>query len=204
MDRSVENGKPLPPRAYLCRQYLWESRIDAQRRTSDLSAYKPLPKADILARVADSAVLLDAPIYGCLWFTSDDAYQFIRQHRKGLTLPADKFDVFVREVCAVEGIELMNRMAANLEVEALAGRAGERMNRIAASVQAAIDGVMTPFRDIHYVRGLAKISVEMIAQNVERGYRSQDEADRDASGPALREPATPASRDRSSDPTNAY
>ena len=177
---SLQTGKRLPPNAFLARQYLGEEPIAIEPRTPDLSAYKPVMSGHDPKIAADSAKLADAGIYGGLWYASDAAHDFVRKHQKRGGLPPAKFDQFVREVCVLEGVDLARRMAVNLEVEALAGRAKRKDNQMAARVWSAITGEAVSFADIPYVRELARTAVEMLGESIRQGYGSIAEANQAA------------------------
>lgn len=66
-------------------------------------------------------------------------------------------------------------MAANLEVESLAGRAKRRENQIAARTYLALTEEIIPFEQVPYIRALAEKSVQVIRQNQQRGYTNQEE-----------------------------
>ena len=166
---NVEACRRVPPQAFLCRQYLGEDPLDFSRRTPDLSAYEPMARATRAPLVAASAKLMDVPIYAGLWFASEEAYQFIQTYRRGMALNKDKFEIFLRELCIPDMMDLADRLAVNLEVEALAGRAGRRANRMAECVLSALMSGDVPFWDIPYVRELTKHSVAAIADDLENG-----------------------------------
>jgi len=69
-------------------------------------------------------------------------------------------------------------MAKNLELEALAGRAQQPLNRLAARTWLAIRENVVPIENVHYVRALCRTSLRAVSQNLRQGYRSQAEADR--------------------------
>ena len=173
---SLELGKRLPPQVYFCRQYFGESPLGLARRTPDLSAYQPVPKTKRASLIAASSKLMEVPIYFGLWFSSDAAYQFIREHREGLTIPEAKYERFMREVCVLSRADLEHRLAVNLEVEALAGRVGRKANRMAACVLSTLKSGDVPFWDIPYVQELAVYSVYAITKNIDHGFQNQDEA----------------------------
>ena len=80
-------------------------------------------------------------------------------------------------VAAKEKDLLVRRVAANLEVEARAGRAQRPVNRLASRVWLALSEGVVPYEAIPYVRALAADSVQSIATNLRRGFNSQAEAD---------------------------
>lgn len=179
---SQELGHRVPPNAFLCRQYLGEDVLALERREPNLGAYmlEALRRTPDMA--ADSEELKDSLSFGGLWFASDAAYDFVAANLKGRksTLPEQQFESFVREVCIVERNELLQRMAANLEVEALAGRAVSRINRMAARTYLAIREEIVPFAEIPYVRALAEHSVLVIKENRKSGYHGQNDANQAA------------------------
>ena len=177
---SRERGNRLPPNVYLCRQFLGGDHIAIEPREPDLSAYKSVMSGLSPLVTKKSAKLADTPLYGGLWFASDAAHDFVAKNGKRGTFSKAKFEEFVREVCVLERPELTRRMAVNLEVEALAGRAGKKINHVAACTWMAITSDAVPFAEIPYVRELARTAVEMLSESVRRGFRSISEANQAA------------------------
>ena len=94
-------------------------------------------------------------------------------------------DRFLREAASRERPQLTSRLAANLEIEAMAGRARTPSNRMAARVWLALAEPIVPFHEIPYVQALGARAVAAIAQNLDLGYRTQraaNEAQPDACG----------------------
>ena len=111
---------------------------------------------------------------------SDAAYAYCdlaRPRRGRPRLSKKKLDAFITEIAIQDRETLLARMAVNLEVESLAGRATQRHNRIAARTWLGITEEVLPFHEIPFIRTLAVNSAELIIENLRHGFRSQAEAD---------------------------
>jgi len=177
-----ERGGILPSQLFLVRPHLGSDAIVPRHRTPDLAAYalEAMARSQDLAR--DSLRLLNLPQYGSLYFSSDAAYDFLSgvAPKRGGRVPRKHLETFAREIAIQERGLLLARMAANLEVESLAGRADQPLNRLAASTWLAMSENVVPFHEIPYVSGLCNASVEMITANLAMGFRTQAEANRAA------------------------
>lgn len=71
-------------------------------------------------------------------------------------------------------------MAVNLEHEAGAGRARQRINRLAARTWIVLGEGLVAFDELPYTRALAGLSLEVTTHNVALGYRTQDQANQAA------------------------
>lgn len=183
-----ETGRPLPGALLLYRHFLGPEPIEPVRRRANLGAYLLETMVRGPEIVESSEDLLEHSLFGDFWFASDEAYEFVRMKirrrpggrrgaaRSGAPLSEDDRKVFAREVGLLERDVLARRLAANLEVEALAGRAKERLNRMAARTYLALVEDVVPFEKIPYVRALCDRAVESIAENIRMGYRNQREA----------------------------
>lgn len=182
-----DTGRPFPGRFLLYRHYLGSEAITPHRRAPNLGAYmlETFVRGPELVEASEQA--FHEPIYGRLWCGSDEAYEFVRrfmperlQNRKGslaaLAMPENTFEEFVAEVASKERETLARRMAANLEVEALAGRAAKPANRAAARVWIALTENIVPFEEMPFIRLLCQQSVSAIFTNLRRGHESQEEA----------------------------
>jgi hypothetical protein len=177
-----EREKPPPGRLLLYRPYLGGDPLRIQRRRPNLGAYA----LEVIIRSPDLAAgserLCEGDAWEELWCASDEAYAFVRKHFQALrhgraleVLP-DLVERFIKEVAIRERDRLLSRMAANLEVEAWAGRAGDPLNRVAARTWIVISEELQPFHEISFVRSLASRSLEIIYDNVGMGFRTQREA----------------------------
>jgi hypothetical protein len=182
-------GKPFPGRFLLYRHYLGPEPIAPAARTPNLGAYMLETFSRGPEMVEDTEDAFDVPNYGGLWCGSREAYAFLRRFmprgRRGwlpdeFALPERVFDEYVARVASKERRALARRMAVNLEIEALAGRASSRSNRAAARAWIALTEEVVPFEEIPFVRLLCTQSVGAIFANLRRGYGSQEEANRAA------------------------
>jgi hypothetical protein len=175
---SVETGTPLPLNAWLCRQYLGEETLTPARRMPDVSAYRLESIDPTRSAVEGSEDLLESRSFADHWFASDDAYAFLEKHFKGkrMTLNGKRRAEFLSQICIRERPQLLRRMRANLEVEALAGRDDAPMNRLAARTYRVLSTEAVSFDEIPYVQALAEHSIEVIRQNLRNGLTCQAEA----------------------------
>jgi len=176
--------EPVPARYFIYRPYLGCEPITPQRRTPDLSAYRLEDLEHSPKLVEGSAALVEDPPYAMFWCASDEAYQFVTTnlgrfldtHARGARITAADEKRFIREVALHERDTLLSRMAANLELQAMAGRADYPANRLAARTWLAIKEDVVPFDKVPYIRLLARIALESIVVNLRHGFRSQEEA----------------------------
>jgi hypothetical protein len=169
---------PLPSAVFLYRPYLGIEPIPPKRREPDLvpyrlDAFSPHPSLFN----DDTDELIGYAAYASLCFTSDKTYEFVAANapKSGKNLSKKRRDVFARDIAVEERDRLLSLMAANLEVEALAGRAHYDPNRQAARVWLGIKEQVLPFHEIPYVQALCAVSTEMVLANIRAGYRNQDE-----------------------------
>jgi hypothetical protein len=177
-----ERGISPPGRMLLYRPYLGSAPLRIERRRPHLGAYA----LEIVARgpelAAGSERLCNENAWMGFWFAGDAAYEFVRTHLDAIeraprgAIPSDLLDRFIQEVAIGERDRLLSRMAANLEVEAWAGRAGRPTNRLAARTWLVLSESLQPFHEVPYVLGLAFRAIHIIALNVGMGYRNQQEA----------------------------
>lgn len=179
--RHEELEQPPFGRLFNLRPYFGEEPIEPRRRTPDLGAYG----LDQMPRTADlvegSEQLLESPCYGLLWFASDAAYAFIenvRRHGGSRRLSEEALLDFIAAVEAHERDTLLRRMAVNLEVEALAGRAAEPVNQRAVRTWLALSERIVPFEDVPFIQILADMSAKIITDNLQHGFHNQAEIDR--------------------------
>lgn len=178
----IASGKRVPPRAFLARQYLGGDRLLPRPRTPNLGVYMLETLRRTPDLVADFEPMLEEEAFGGLWFHSDAAYAHVRANKKGVRTRIAKtwLDTFLCEVCIGEREALLQCMAINLEVEALAGRAKKPVNKMAARNYLAIAEEVVPFETIPYVRALAERAAHLIRRNLEDGHNSQAEANQAA------------------------
>ncbi len=183
-----ETGRPFPGRFLLHRHYLGAEPFSPSRRTPNLGAYMLETFVRGPELVEGSERAFEDPIYGGLWCGSDEAYEFVRRFtpRRGrgkimsdmLSTSGRLFKRFVSEIASKERETLARRIAVNLEVEALAGRASNPGNRAAARTWIALAENVVPFEDIPYVRLLCTQSIKAVLANLRQGYKGQAEANR--------------------------
>ncbi|MBI3271402.1 MAG: hypothetical protein HYZ53_20595 [Planctomycetes bacterium] len=188
-----------PGRLLLYRPFLGPEPIPVRPRRPNVGAYA----LELLLRdpelAADSASLGKDENWGQHWFSSDEAYAFVRAHFPGAgkagaaarrshrhpKITTELIDVFLRDVASLERELLIERMAANLETEAWAGRAGEPVNRLAARTWLVLSEELQPFGEVPYIRALARRAIEAIAYNLVQGFTTQRAANA-AAQPELR------------------
>lgn len=176
-------GRPVPGRLMPLRIYLGEQPLAPRSRHPDLGAYMIETMVLSLALVKGSEQLIDYAPYGGQWFASDEAYAFVAAHapkRGPARLSKKNLRRFIEQVVPSEMPQLLRRMALNLEVESIAGRALQRVNQIAAQTWLAMtEGICNP-ADVPFIGALAEESAPLIIENLRRGHRNQDDANRAA------------------------
>lgn len=177
---SETSGRPVPGRWLLYRSFLGEAPLEPASRTPNLGAYMLETVVRSAALAEESEALLDSSAYDQLGFDSDAAYAFVRERTGGrsgaLRLGPDLVTEFLHVVERHERERLTRRLAVNLDHEARAGRAKQRINRLAARVWIVLSEELLPFNELPYARALATYSLQAIEHNVAMGYRTQDEA----------------------------
>lgn len=173
-----EEGRPFPGVFFLHRVYFGEAQIELQRRLPDLAPYR-LDTLEPSRSLFDGDVeeILDSPAYSSSRFASDAAYEFVSQHappRAG-NLSKQKRDLFARTIALKEKDALLDRMAVNLEVEALAGRAHFPANRLAARTWLGLKNDVMSFHKVPFIQELCAVSTEAILGNIRAGFSNQDE-----------------------------
>jgi len=173
-----ERGEPFPWQLYIARPYFGSEPITPSRRTPDLSAYKLEDKVRSPGLFRGSHQLMYSPVYGGLFFTCEAAYDHLAEAESWRgRLSEEQFEAFAREIAPLEREVLLSRMVANLEVEALAGRADERINRVAARTWLALTENVAPLHEVPYVRALCEVSIHVVTENLRLGFHTQAEAD---------------------------
>jgi hypothetical protein len=169
---------PLPPYLFICRPYFGEDPITPQSRMPDLAVYDLAAEQRGPDLFRHSERLLRSPLFGMFMFTSDQAYDFLApmKSKRSNRLTKPQFETFVREIAAQDKPILLSRLAATLEVEAWAGRAGKPLNKIAARTWLGLREEVLPFHEVPYVRRLAEASVSMVIENLRLGFTNQADA----------------------------
>jgi hypothetical protein len=186
-----ESRRPFPGRFLLYRHYLGAEPLSARRREPNLGTYMTETIVRGPQLVEGTGLAFETPIYGGLWSGSDESYEFVRRFlppgrakkRRGLaalSMPESAFEEFVAKVASKEREALARRIAVNLEVEALAGRASKPASRAAARIWIALTEGVVPFEHIPFVRALCTQAVGAIFTNLMRGHEGQEDANRAA------------------------
>lgn len=170
-----EREVPPPGLFLLYRHLLGAKPMEHLPREPDLRAYE-MERVPLEPGMADgSESMITYPVYGRLLFSSDEAYQVVRERlregsrRRGLSSVSQAYrKEFARAVEAAERPTLLRRMGTNLEVEALAGDWNKPINRMAARVWLAIRRKVIRFEDIPYVRRLIDRSIEAILEDLQQ------------------------------------
>lgn len=173
-----EKNRPFPPEFFLMRPYLGEEPIIPRRRTPNLGAYMMEVMERSSRLVEDSEVLAESYVFGSLPFTGKALYDFLSQHplkQKKRLPPPEIFETLLREVVIQERPILLQRMAINLELESLAGRATQPLNQLAAKTWLALEEEIVPFHEVPYIRALAKKSIQVVSKNLQAGFTSHEE-----------------------------
>ncbi len=176
-------ARPAPAPCLLYRHLLGEEPLAARPREPDLSAYALDRWPRSVALVDGSELLAKLPLCEELYCASDAAYAFLAARMRRDSVSRVHFDVdepafrnYLAEIAAAERDLLARRLAANLEVEARAGRAHRRENAALARVVVALVEEVVPFEEIPFVQALNAAGMGFVAQNVALGHRTQREA----------------------------
>jgi hypothetical protein len=117
--------------------------------------------------------------------TVDPAYEFMRKARKQFHCKGRKL---ARKVCESPVFDqylklmesrrdkLVRRMAMNLELESLGGRAKDPINRLACFTWVVLSENLEPFAQVPFVRGIAQEEIEAISQDLKKGYNTAEQA----------------------------
>jgi len=166
----------------LLRHLLGSDSIELRHRKPRLGSFMLEAVVRTPQMVEGSDQLAEHPVFGALWFGSDEAYAFVRARKskwKGHRGPPPELvGEFLKTVTAKDRERLCRRLAANLEIQVLAGRAKEPANRLAACTWLALTEGLVPFEDVPYVRALGEHALGIIRYNLSMGFKSQDEANR--------------------------
>jgi hypothetical protein len=175
-------GRPPSGLYLLLRHLLGNEALEPRPRRPKLGSLMLEAVVRTPQMAAGSENLAGHPIYGGLWFSSDEAFAFVRsrQHlwRKNRPPPESLVHEFITTVAVKERDKLCRRLAANLEVQVLAGRAKEPLNRLAACTWLSLTEGVVPFEQVPYVKGLGARALEVIRYNLSLGFQSQAEANK--------------------------
>ncbi len=173
-----ERDEPFPAGMFLCMSYLGSEPIRPRRREPDLSAYAGADMAPSVDVAGNADVLVQHPSISAFRFTSDAAYDYVSEVMppKARHLRGKKLTEFVRRIVSQEREVFLARAGANLETQALAGRAGNEFNRRAADWLRRCRSGEIVFHEEPAVTELAKESVRMIIDNLRLGYSNQRDA----------------------------
>jgi hypothetical protein len=169
-----EHDAPPPGRFFLYRPYLGASPLRPRRRRPRLGAYmiESWVRGPELAEGTGGAV--EDAGFGGLWSSSEGAYGFVARALDGpggddvaIGEASDAVtDAFIHEVMAPERENLLDRLADNLELAALAGRAREPLSRAAARAWIVLTEDLVPFSRVPYIRALARRGMQEIAKTL--------------------------------------
>lgn len=177
----VDTDRAVPGRFLLYRHYLGPEPLEPARRRAKLDAYMLESFVPTPALAKGSERLARESIFSDLAPKAPWAYEFLRPEvHKRRPLSDDVLVNFIREAERNDRDLLLSRMATNLELEALAGRAQKPLNRAAARTYVAIRERVMPFETVPYVREIYRDAAAGILMNLHMGFRSQEEANQAA------------------------
>lgn len=174
---------PPPGRLLLYRHFLGPEPIAAEPRAPDLSAYhlEDLPRTPDL--VEGSGDLARLPLCSEHYCSTDAAYRFVERHLRKHSGGGASFQPspealreFFERILVHDLPDLIRRLAANLEVEALAGRASRAGNRRLAALYVALSEEVVPSPLVPFLLELQRDGMMRIAENLLMGFRTQAEA----------------------------
>ncbi len=173
-----ELGTAPPGSLFPLMAYLGNDPIVPRKREPDLSVYALGSIRVTLNLVLGGRDLADSMLFGCLLPASDEAYSFCKPYvdkkRKGIVTAI--FPSFLRKVMPLERERLLRRMAINLEVEALAGRAKRKNSKAAARLWLGMKNNVANLEIIPYIQTLALHGIEAIVEDLRRGFTNQRDA----------------------------
>lgn len=174
-------GRPVPGRFLLLRHWLGAEPLVPQRRVPDLSTYllETFVRAPELVRGSDS--LIEDTVFGPIGFDKDELYELLRdaprpRGKKKKQLAPALFEAFLARAEEVERARVIERLAANLELMALAGQGKTPAARAAVGVYLALTESLVGWSEIPLIRAMAEDSIPRIVENIARGYTSQARA----------------------------
>lgn len=174
----ARTGRPVPGRFLLYRAFLGDEPLVAAPHAPDLRPYltETIVRGPSIAE--GSEVLLEHGLYDQLWCASAEAFDFVRRLKRRSAGPKARHgvvDEFIATVAVKEKDLLVRRLAMNLEIEALGGRAKLAVNRAAARTWVALTEDVVPFARIPYVRALAGCSLDSIRASLRDGFTNQQQ-----------------------------
>jgi hypothetical protein len=176
LDARKRNGRPLAGALVLYRHLLGDEPLVAAAREPELGAYGLDGLQRDASLVDGSEDLADTALCQSLYCASDEAYRFVERLREqddaALEPDADVLGEFAT-IALRDRPSLLRRLAVNLEVEALAGRAEAASNRRLARLYHGLCHEVVPFSDTPFVRALCDRAIRSIDFNLACGYRSQ-------------------------------
>ena len=178
----AKRGVPPPAHALLSWHMLGLTPIPVKPHQPRLGVYmiESIVRSPDLTRGSDA--LVKDPAWGTLHNPSDEAYALMtaaykrfkgKRNLVSVVMDSFLFDEFLALAEKHGRDTLLRRMAVNLEVEALAGRAKLPQNKLACFTWVAISENLIPFGSVPYVRALAEKEIFMMAHNVSLGEHSQ-------------------------------
>ncbi len=176
-----QTRRPPPGRFFIYRPVFGAEPIVPRRRSPDLGAYGvPGPEAASPVSEREAFDMLDCPGYRELWFCSDFVYETISKMTRGgrQRLSDIQLEKLMVEVLPQERERLLSRLAANLEILALAGKASRRENRLAFRVWRELSKGDANPAAIPFLRALCRRTAEIVGYNLAMGFRSQAQANR--------------------------
>jgi hypothetical protein len=158
----------------LYRYLLGAEPLTPVARAPVLDAYA-LDTVELEPSLVACAELADEPLCACLYRASDEACRFVealRDRQEAVLSPAASHVAAFAAIVVRERETLLGRLAANLELEALAGREGEEVNRRLARVYHGLRHEVVPFVDAPFVLGLCALSIQAIGSDLSSGSRA--------------------------------
>lgn len=178
--RHADTGTAPPGVLFALLPFFGDVKIVPRVREPNLGMYK-LDKATPTQALAgdDTALLADLPLLSHLTPMPEAAYEFCRKYHKPKrdgSLNPENLDRFIDAVLVPERERLLRRMAVNLEVEALAGRAKRKDNRLVVLLWLGLRENVVPFREHPFVREMAIASSDTVIEDIRRGYTTRKAA----------------------------
>jgi hypothetical protein len=174
-----EIGRPPPGLLYAYRPLFGAEPIAPRRRRPDprefMADLGPLPPSP---SDEEAGEVLEYPAYRTLWFSSKEVYDMVSWAMKSASGPGPERTArqLAESVFPQERERLLSRLAVNLEVEALAGRGREKVNRLAARAWLDLAESSRPALEMPFVMELCRQTWNIVAVNITMDYRSQEEA----------------------------
>jgi hypothetical protein len=174
-----ERGNVAPWQAFMYRPLLGDAPLPTGKRAPDLSEYEKHPLQLSPAALKRSKKLASTSPYDFHTFTSDEAYDFVRNYmdskKKTDLLDDATIKRFVKEVVPSEVPLMLSRLAQTLEVASLAGQTDDPSHRLVAAIHRALSEGTSDLWAIPYIVQLAGKSLWMIRENIQAGFHNQEE-----------------------------